>query len=170
MNVDFSSFSVEANYDTLWLYDGNNTDAPLIGAYTGTNSPGNITTTTGSLTLRFKSDGATNLAGFTAQYTCNEMITAVPTATDDDPLVVYPNPSNGSLRIQYRKPISEIRIVDATGRQVQPIVIDPSIQENEPEGKYGLNLDLSNFSSGVYSLLIFSNQALMVRKIIVTEP
>jgi hypothetical protein len=85
-------------------------------------------------------------------------------------VTIYPNPTNGSLRIQHREPISEIRIVDATGRQVQPIVIDPSIQENEPEGKYGLNLDLSNFSSGVYSLLIFSNQALMVRKIIVTEP
>lgn len=168
INVDFSSFSVEANYDTLWLYDGSNTDAPLIGAYTGTTSPGNIIATSGSFTLRFKSDGATNLPGFVARYTCNEMITAVPATTDDDPLVVYPNPTHGLLSIQYRKPIIGIKMIDATGRQVQPIFTNP--HENETESRYGLNLDLSNLPSGVYSLLIYSSQMLVVRKIIVREP
>jgi hypothetical protein len=169
INIDFSSFSVEANYDTLWLYDGSNTDAPLIGAYTGTNSPGNITTTTGSLTLRFKSDGATNLAGFMARYTCNGIITATPAELTEDKVTIYPNPTNGSISIQHLEPISEIKIFDATGRQVQPIFGNPLAQEYETEGSYDITLDLTNLSGGVYNLFISSKRGLTVRKIIVSK-
>jgi len=68
--VNFSSFDVELNYDTLFIYDGLTTTAALIGAYTGTNSPGSFTTTTGAVTFRFKSDGATTAPGFNATYIC----------------------------------------------------------------------------------------------------
>lgn len=169
ITINFSSFSVEANYDTLWLYDGSNTGAPLIGTYTGTNSPGNITTTTGALTLRFKSDGATNLSGFMARYTCNGIITAVPVSLTEDKIKVYPNPTTGSINIQHHEPISEIKIFDGTGRQVQPIFGNPPAQENETEGSYDITLDLTNLSAGVYNLFISSKQGLTVRKIVVSK-
>ena len=70
INVNFSMFDVEQGYDTLWIYDGNSTSSPLIGAFTGTNSPGSFTTTTGAVTFRFKSDGATVAPGFNATYSC----------------------------------------------------------------------------------------------------
>lgn len=70
INVNFTMFNVEANYDTLWIFDGNSVTAPLIGAYTGTNSPGSFTTSTGAITFRFKSDGATVAPGFNATYAC----------------------------------------------------------------------------------------------------
>ena len=70
INVNFTMFDVEANYDTLWIYDGNSTSSTLIGAYTGTNSPGSFTTSSGAVTFRFKSDGATVKPGFNATYSC----------------------------------------------------------------------------------------------------
>ncbi len=72
MTVNFSMFDVEANYDTLWIYDGNSTASTLIGAYTGTNSPGSFTTSSGAVTFRFKSDGATVAPGFNATYSCTQ--------------------------------------------------------------------------------------------------
>jgi len=70
VTLQFTQFDVELNYDTLWLYDGWSINAPLIGAYTGTNSPGTVTTTQGAITLRFKSDNATTRPGFTANWSC----------------------------------------------------------------------------------------------------
>lgn len=70
VNLNFSQFDLELNYDSLWLYDGSSTAAPLIGKYTGTSSPGSVTSTGPAITLRFKSDGATVKAGFTAVWSC----------------------------------------------------------------------------------------------------
>jgi spore germination protein YaaH len=70
VSLAFGSFNVELNYDTLWLYDGPNTGSPLIGAYTGTNSPGTVTSTGSAITVRFKSDGSTVNPGWTAVWNC----------------------------------------------------------------------------------------------------
>lgn len=69
LSLSFTQFDLEANYDYLWIYDGIGT-TNLIGQYTGTTSPGTITATGNSITLRFKSDGATVKAGFTAIWNC----------------------------------------------------------------------------------------------------
>jgi len=71
VSLNFSAFDVELNYDTLWLYDGNSTAAPLIGKYTGLNSPGNVNSTGSAITVRFKSDGGTVNAGFNAIWNCS---------------------------------------------------------------------------------------------------
>jgi PKD repeat protein/spore germination protein YaaH len=70
LTVNFTTFDIEQNYDTLWVYDGNSTASTLIGAYTGTNSPGSFTISSGAVTFRFKSDGATVAPGFNATYSC----------------------------------------------------------------------------------------------------
>lgn len=70
VSLAFSSFNVELNYDTLWIYDGPGISSQLIGAYTGTNSPGTVNSTGSSLTIRFKSDGATVNPGWMAIWNC----------------------------------------------------------------------------------------------------
>ncbi|MFL5762450.1 MAG: glycosyl hydrolase family 18 protein [Bacteroidia bacterium] len=71
LSLNFTSFSTEANYDTLWIYDGPNTSSPLIGYYHGTSSPGTITASGGALTIRYKSDNATVAAGYQAIWNCS---------------------------------------------------------------------------------------------------
>ncbi|MBL7888452.1 MAG: T9SS type A sorting domain-containing protein [Bacteroidia bacterium] len=70
VTLNFSSFNTELNYDTLWIYNGNSTAAPLIGFYHGTNSPGTVSSTGGSMTIRFKSDNATVSSGWQAIWNC----------------------------------------------------------------------------------------------------
>src|ERR1043165_2572332 len=55
----FSSFQIENNYDDLNIYNGPTVGSPMIGNYTGTNSPGTVTSTLGGcLTFTFTSDGS----------------------------------------------------------------------------------------------------------------
>ncbi|MBL7888451.1 MAG: N-acetylmuramoyl-L-alanine amidase [Bacteroidia bacterium] len=71
ITLNFTSFNTELNWDYLFIYDGATTSAPLIGQYTGTNSPGVVTSSGGSLLLEFRSDCATTAPGWVANYTSN---------------------------------------------------------------------------------------------------
>jgi PKD repeat protein len=68
----FSSFSTEAGYDYLRIYDGINTSATLIGSYNGTTGPGTVTATnaTGALTFYFTSDVSVTSTGWAAAISC----------------------------------------------------------------------------------------------------
>lgn len=68
VTISFSSFSLENTWDYLFIYDGADINAPLIGYYTGTNNPGTITSSGGSLTFEFRSDCATNAGGWNASW------------------------------------------------------------------------------------------------------
>ncbi len=70
VSLAFSAFDVELNFDSLWIYNGPNTASPLIGVYTGTNSPGTVSSTNPSITIRFKSDNNTTRPGFMAIWNC----------------------------------------------------------------------------------------------------
>jgi spore germination protein YaaH len=70
LSLNFTSFSLENGWDTLFIYNGNSSAAPLIGHYTGSNSPNLIHASGNSLTLRFKSDNATVAAGWQAIWQC----------------------------------------------------------------------------------------------------
>jgi N-acetyl-anhydromuramyl-L-alanine amidase AmpD len=78
LTLNFTTFDVEADYDFMKIYDGSNTSALLIGTYSGTTSPGNITSSTGSLTVEFTSDSWTSKPGWTANWSCDAFDNAIP--------------------------------------------------------------------------------------------
>jgi hypothetical protein len=69
ITLNFNSFNLENNWDYMFIYNGSTTDAPLIGKYTGVNSPGSISSTGGSLLIEFRSDCATTALGWDAAFT-----------------------------------------------------------------------------------------------------
>ena len=86
VTVVFNSFNTEANWDALYVFDGNSIAAPqiasmnaagnvpggLAGGFWGTTIPGPFTSTSpdGCLTFRFRSDTTINAAGWVANVTC----------------------------------------------------------------------------------------------------
>jgi PKD repeat protein len=68
----FTAFSTESGYDYLRIYDGPDTESPLIGIYNGTDGPGTITASTaeGALTFNFTSDYSVNRPGWSASISC----------------------------------------------------------------------------------------------------
>ena len=89
VGVTFSEFSTEAGYDFLYIYDGNSTDAMLIGTYDGTNNPGTVTATNdaGALTFRFTSDNWTTSSGWAAEVYCISGATLSVTVTADPEVI-----------------------------------------------------------------------------------
>lgn len=94
VTVTFTSFAVETNYDALYVYNGNSTNAPLIastnpiptsnvgpaGGYWGTTNPGPFTSTSvdGCLTFVFKSDSSVAQAGWVANVSCAAQTSCFP--------------------------------------------------------------------------------------------
>ena len=72
IRTTFNSFSTESGYDYLYIYNGVNASAPLIGTYNGTTSPGTITASnaSGALTFRFTSDVSVTATGWSASISC----------------------------------------------------------------------------------------------------
>tara|TARA_R110000751_G_scaffold937_11_gene3345 strand:+ start:29066 stop:31519 length:2454 start_codon:yes stop_codon:yes gene_type:complete len=73
MQVSFNSFAL-ASGDILFVYDGDDTTAPLVGVYLGANSPGIVlasaANTSGCITFRFRSDSTNVGAGWEATVAC----------------------------------------------------------------------------------------------------
>ena len=75
LNFNFTTFTTEGSgLELLTIYDGNNTGAPSLGAYTGNVGPGIVQATTsnasGCITFVWKSDGSIQYAGWVAAITC----------------------------------------------------------------------------------------------------
>ncbi len=71
--LTFTTFDFTDINDTLYVYDGPDTDSDLLGAFTGTNLPngdGAVQSTGGAITLKEASDDFINSAGFTASFIC----------------------------------------------------------------------------------------------------
>lgn len=86
IDLTFVSFDVEpgtgasCNYDYVRVYDGPSTSSTLIGTYCNNNIPTTVSSTGGSITLVFHSDGGVENAGFQCNWNCN--LSTVPPAAD----------------------------------------------------------------------------------------
>ena len=67
ISIEFFSFDTDIG-DTLFLYDGDDSQAALLGAYTGNNLPQIIQTTSNSLYVEFVSNAIDSAAGWSAAY------------------------------------------------------------------------------------------------------
>ena len=72
ISFNFTSFDVENNYDYLRAYDGPSTSSPAFSGspFTGTSSPGTLTSSGTCITFRFTSDNIQNRPGWSANISC----------------------------------------------------------------------------------------------------
>ncbi len=72
IKLTFHRFDLEAGKDYLYVYDGMGNDAPLIGSYTGNQTPGVVTATSGSMFIQFVTDGSGTTNGWFASYNAKQ--------------------------------------------------------------------------------------------------
>ncbi len=75
VSVSVNSFNIESTFDYLYVFDGDNASATIIGIYTGTLGVGTTFTASsanisGALSFRFTSDSFTNNAGWDLTCSC----------------------------------------------------------------------------------------------------
>lgn len=69
ITLSFNTFALGSG-DELRIYDGNNSNSPLLGTFSGSTVPGIFNSSGASLTLHFISDGSVRGEGFEAQWSC----------------------------------------------------------------------------------------------------
>jgi cubilin len=69
ITLTFTDFVLEDGNDFVRVYDGSTTSDELLGVFTGTTRPPSITSSGGSMLIRFTSNESVNAAGWAASYT-----------------------------------------------------------------------------------------------------
>lgn len=88
VTLNFTQFDVEpgdvgstCNYDYFEVYDGTSTAAPLLGRFCNNNRPpSSITSTGGSIMIKFHADRGLHLQGFKIDWTCTQHTSPFPLA------------------------------------------------------------------------------------------
>ncbi|KAM9805518.1 CUB and sushi domain-containing protein 3-like isoform 5-T5 [Syngnathus typhle] len=68
ISLAFISFSIEPNYDFLYVYDGPESSARLIGTFQDSKLPEKIESSSNFMFLAFRSDGSVSYTGFHLEY------------------------------------------------------------------------------------------------------
>ncbi|PKP54058.1 MAG: hypothetical protein CVT92_01550 [Bacteroidetes bacterium HGW-Bacteroidetes-1] len=160
--VEFIMFDLEAHsncdYDWLKIYNGITTNAPLLGTWCGTNSPGTIIANNPDkgLTFHFHSDGSVTRSGWSASVSCFSTV-----SIDEKKSVavsIYPNPAQtGSIQIQSEIFMTGLRLRDASGR----ILIERTINSQK---FYQLQTDM--LEKGAYIIEIETINGISTQKLI----
>ena len=138
IQLDFSSFSLEADYDFLWIYDGDNVYAPKIGRW-NTQSPAMVQASGNVMCVEFRSDCGITSTGWEASWTAIDTTTVGPEVVEID-AGVFPNPTDGTFTIiSERTGFTDVTVSDVYGNLMTSLRFVGSV-----------DIDASSWSSGVY--------------------
>lgn len=157
LNLSFRNFDLDIR-DTVLVYNGNASNAPLIGKYTGLKPNFNVSALSGFARIRFKANATVNKKGWQLIWSCIPKV-GLKEIGDSDELVseylyTYPNPTNSDMVVAYNTVKDEnisINLIDMLGRNI-------TISNNlfTLKGDYTLNLNLNAYglANGIYTLLL----------------
>jgi Glycosyl hydrolases family 18/Secretion system C-terminal sorting domain/CUB domain len=148
----FSVFDLEDNYDSLWVYNGPDTNAPLLGAFSGNILPSSLVAES-EFCLHFKSDVGTTLGGWKIEY-FEEPYFIKQSNVDVTEFSLFPNPAQNFLNLKLnieKEARGEFVIMDCKG---QPLISkSASLQNGESTFKFNIEI----LSGGIYVLQMVSN-------------
>ena len=138
IQLNFSSFSLETDFDYLWIYDGDNEFAPKMGRW-NTHSPGTVQSSGNVMCVAFRSDCATTDSGWEATW--KALIPSVPIPEVEAPKGLYPNPTHGKFTIcSESEGFTDVSVYDLYGNQMVPNI----------RFVKSVEIDASAWPSGVY--------------------
>ena len=127
----------------MYVYNGPDDTYPELNGgdgFTGTNSPGEVTSTAtdGSLTFKFVSDQAVTDAGWSATVTCLQSLGI--NTNDFIDFSYYPNPTKNNVTLKSNTTINEVIVYNIEGRRLFSQTIN-ALEDN---------INISQFATGTY--------------------
>jgi hypothetical protein len=147
VSVTFVSLILEECCDRLKIYNGPNSNSPLLFSSSGATLPGTLTSTavTGALTFVFTSDSSGTGSGWEAIINCTTLDN--PDRIYDYSIIdYYPNPVTNVLNVKSKETIKKFEMYDVNSRLISKEVVN----KNEFE------IDFSKNGSGVYLVKLFT--------------
>ncbi len=168
VTVTFVNFDVEDEFDALYVFDGPDTNSPMIssgnpatysgfpaGGFYGIENPGPFTSTHpgGSLTFLFLSSDFGMYPGWEADVTCDTL------GKEENFLVgfsFYPNPNNGILNLKSINYIENVSFYSILGQKLLTQPVDATTSQ----------VDISGLSQGTYFMKVTINGQLGTYKVL----
>ena len=138
IELDFSSFSMEKDYDFLWIYDGDNVYAPKIGRW-NTQNPGKVQASGNVMCVEFRSDCNDTGTGWEASW---RAVTSTPTEPElpDVEVGIFPNPTEGKFTVVSElEGYTDLVVYDIYGNEMYSARFIKSI-----------DIYATNWASGIY--------------------
>ncbi len=159
----FTEFSTENDRDFVSIYNGETTDSPLLGRFSGNQLPPSIIASSGKMMIHFTSDGQVQSPGWSAKYFSYVM--DVSEVIRNQNALVYPNPAKDKLTLFSENIFDNksyiIEIINSSG---QMLLKEMFVAENN-----SLSLDVSKLSSGLYLLIIHAENQIFNVKFVVQK-
>jgi hypothetical protein len=145
------------------VYAGSTASATLLGTYSGTTLPPVLTSSTGSMLIRFTTDYSQVRAGWSATYTSTTGGKGISEQEilPDSKLIAYPNPTSGILTIESSLKKEETYTIDLINIYGN-VILNQKI--NVIDGKF--DIDMSGVSSGFYMLQIRTDSIVQYIRVI----
>ena len=138
IQLNFSSFSLETDFDFLWIYDGDNVFAPKIGRW-NTHSPETVQSSGNVMCVEFRSDCLTTSTGWEASWNA-VMPTPVEPEMPEIEYGIFPNPTDGKFTVKSdSEGFTDLVVLDNYGNIMTTIRFLKSIE-----------IDASNWATGIY--------------------
>ena len=152
IQLNFESFSLEADFDFLRIYDGDNIFAPKIGRW-NTQSPGTVQSTSNVMCVEFRSDCLTTDAGWEAAWTA-VMPTPIEPELPEVKAGIFPNPTDGKFTVKSDGDgFTDLVVYDMYGNKMTSERFLKSVE-----------IDASDWASGVY--LVHYGPAVRLGKVV----
>jgi hypothetical protein len=163
ITIKFNEFDTQEQFDHVTIYDGYT--YAVLDDFSGSlsNLPDSVVYNLGKLLMTFKTDILDSGEGWELYYYTDLVgVNDQPNIIDD--LNIYPNPATNELNIAFNSLQNQeinIQLYDVKGTPVYQETMQNFI------GNYTNNIDLSNFSKGVYFIRIVNNQETYTDKIVI---
>lgn len=159
ITLSFAAFDTEGSYDSVTVYDGDNSGAPQLGSFSGPNLPPVIQSTGGSMFITFTSDDVVRLNGWSANYISSE-ITSILDPELDLELRIFPNPASGWITVKSpsRSQSSTLTIWNGLGQLLENMEIEA--------GRSEVMIDLSHQAPGFYQVQWVSGSSRRIGKVL----
>ncbi len=105
----FDSFSTEERWDFVKVYDGMSVTGTLLGEFSGTTVPGVLAAESGSVFVRFTSDGGGSEDGVGMRWSDTALATLAPTSSPTFAPTASPTFTGGTL--SHAKPSEDARML-----------------------------------------------------------
>lgn len=166
--LKFNTFNTEASYDIVRVYSGLNGSGPLLGTYSGTSIPSDITSTTGKMSITFTSDGSVVSSGWTSIWTSDGTARIPMTGIEDaeateGKISISPNPVAGDVRIGFtvkESGAAKVTLYNVAG--IETMVLD----KNLSAGDHTIDFDASLLAPGVYFCRVITGSSVLVEKLV----
>ncbi len=150
ITLSFKSFCTEKDNDILKIYDGKDTNSTLIGTYSGSVNPGNITSTDSIITLYFTSDKSVSCTGWEADVINNIKIPTAAKLNLSKSPICYD--STIEITLDFAIPCDSMNIYNTKLNGNSFKYVSPLNCNNGKTTKFKLGLSTSLNTNGNYTI------------------